>query len=171
MNFLYSKIRDVKTPIRSTVGSAGIDFFVPKIDDKFINDYLQKNDSFYVYIDEKTLEKGFFIGSRQKILIPSGIKISIPENTSLIAFNKSGISTEKGLIKLAEVIDSDYQGEIYFSIYNTDSVSHIILENTKLIQFLLIPIFSVDLEEVQEKNLYSTESKRGQNGFGSTGKL
>ena len=38
-----AKTRDVKTPTRANSTDAGIDFFVPKFDEKFIDDLEEKN--------------------------------------------------------------------------------------------------------------------------------
>ena len=89
-----TKIRDVKTPIRGTEGSAGIDFFVPE---DFPKDLctIQPNERFF---------------------IPSGIKANVPDGFALIAFNKSGVALKKGLLVGASVVDSDYQGEIHLHL-------------------------------------------------------
>ena len=57
-----TKIRDVKTPIRGTEGSAGIDFFVP-------NDYPNSL---------RRIEPG------DRFFIPSGIKANVPTGYALI---------------------------------------------------------------------------------------
>ena len=88
-----AKIRKVKTPERSGK-NAGFDFFVP--------------DTF----------KKTSLHPRMSIVIPSGIKIRIPENYCLIGFNKSSIGS-KGLIIGACVIDENYTGEIHINIINT----------------------------------------------------
>ena len=68
----YSKTRDVKDPVYGTRGSVGIDFFVP-------NDY-------------STVE----LSPGEDALIPSGIRMRLPKDTALIAFNKSGVALVSG---------------------------------------------------------------------------
>ena len=141
------KIRDVKTPNRGTSQSAGIDFFIP-------------ND-----------QKSITIKPGESALIPTGVKVNIPEGYALIAFNKSGVAVKKKLLVGACVIDADYQGEMNIDVKNV-GIEEVILEpGEKIIQFLCIPINYVDIEEVLTLDeLYSGEvTSRGTGGFGSTG--
>lgn len=157
------KVRNVKTPNRGTKVAAGIDFFVPE------------KDSFYIKNPSTGELKGPFeqytVFPQESILIPSGIKARVPEGFALVAFNKSGVSTKKNLIKGAEVVDEDYQGEIHIHIINSGSESQIIEAGDKLIQFSLIAQNYESIEEVEsESSLFEQmESDRGVGGFGSTG--
>ena len=140
---LVKKIRDVKTPSRGTGKSAGIDFYVP-------NDY------------EKTQ-----LSPGESALIPSGIKVQVPEGYALIAFNKSGVSTKQGLSVGACVVDEDYEGEVHLHMINVSRVFQHIEPGQKLVQFILIPVSYADVQEVQE--FPERHSERGSGGFGSTG--
>lgn len=142
----FSKIRTVKTPTRS-YESAGIDFYVP-------SDF---NGGFPL-----------FLAPQEHILIPSGIKMNIPEHHALIAFNKSGVATKKKLDVMACVCDSDYQGEIHISLINSGNESQQISPDDKIVQFVLIPIAQYNPKEVSLENLYEEESSRGESGFGSS---
>tara|TARA_Y100000389_G_scaffold201739_1_gene245202 strand:+ start:305 stop:775 length:471 start_codon:yes stop_codon:yes gene_type:complete len=144
-----SKIRKVKTPTRGTDGSAGIDFYVP---DTYPSDMPA-------------------INSGEAVFIPSGIKANVPEGFALIAFNKSGVALKKGLMIGACVVDSDYQGEIHLHLVNTSYEPVNILPGEKLVQFLLIPVDHGQINVVDEKDLFTIETKRGTGGFGSTGIL
>lgn len=137
------KCRDVKTPTRGTSGSAGIDFYTP-------------NDIASV-----------FIAPGKDVLIPTGIKANIPEDHALIAFNKSGVSTKLKLIKGAEVVDSDYLGEIHIHVFNLGQEGVTIEPGQKLIQFILMPVNHENVEVVDQLDI--TETERGSGGFGSTG--
>ena len=142
-----TKIRDVKTPIRGTEGSAGIDFFVP-----------------YDYPNSlRSVEPG------ERFFIPSGIKANVPTGYALIAMNKSGVSLKKGLMVGACVVDSDYQGEIHLHLINTSNKSVTIEPGEKLTQFLLIPVDHCNVTVVEEDALFTEETTRGSGGFGSTG--
>jgi len=156
-----SRIRDVKLPIRSTKKSAGIDFFIPKFTEKFKEDFIEKNPNIHI-IDY------IILNPNQRVLIPSGIKVKIPEGFMLSANNKSGVSTKKGLDVLANVVDEDYQGEIHISLVNTSLSNVIIEENEKIVQFILIPVLYDFVEEVPIEELYEIKSERGEGGFGST---
>ena len=142
-----TKIRNVKTPIRGTEGSAGIDFFVP-------NDYPS---------NLCTIDPG------ERFFIPSGIKANVPNGYALIAMNKSGVALKKGLMVGACVVDSDYQGEIHLHLVNTSDKSVTIEPGDKLTQFLLIPVDHSQVWVVPENELFEEETTRGAGGFGSTG--
>ena len=140
-----SKIRDVKTPNRGTPESAGLDFFVPE-------DF-----------ESTEVSPGGFV------FIPSGIKANVPEGHALIAFNKSGVALRKNLSIGACVVDEDYQGEIHLHLYNFGKETTTISPGEKLVQMVLVPIAYNNVEVVDEKALFDSQTSRGAGGFGSTG--
>ena len=144
----FSKVRNVKSPARGTEKSAGIDFFIPE-------DF---NDG-----------KELIIQPQQSVLIPSGIKVNVPTGYALIAFNKSGIATKKGLFTGACVVDEDYQGEMHLHLTNTSDKETPITAGDKIIQFILLPVLYSTPIELQIEDLYAEASERGEGGFGSTG--
>lgn len=141
-----SKIRNVKTPVRGTPLSAGIDFFVP--DDFPGIHYLIPGDA---------------------VNIPSGIKVKVPHGYALIFMNKSGVAVKKGLQVGACVVDEDYQGEVHLHVRNTSTEVQSIKPGEKLVQALLIPVEYADIEVVDVNELYEEKTQRGEGGFGSTG--
>lgn len=140
-----SKVRPVKTPTRGTEKSAGLDFYVP---DDFEKKVMWVGDS---------------------IIIPSGIKVELLKDSVLIGFNKSGVALKKGLQIGACVIDEDYQGEIHIHLTKIHGEPVSIEPGEKIIQFILMPVYYVEVEVVDIKDLYSEISNRGEGGFGSTG--
>lgn len=164
----FAKIRNVKSPQKGTPQSSGIDFFVPLFDTDFYNDFVKKNDQSLTRIVNNSIR----IEGHGRALIPSGIRVRIPANSALIAFNKSGISSKAGLDVLACVVDSDYQGEVHLSVLNTTNSPVFIEESSKLVQFILIPNYSADpdfqVKEVLEEELYDEKTIRGEGGFGHT---
>lgn len=165
----YGKTRSVLSLTRGTSRSAGVDFYVPIFTEDFIKDFLDKNPT-YPYNDRMLLheENKMIVRPSERVLIPSGIKVNVPTGYALIAFNKSGVSTKKGLDILAAVIDEDYQGEVHISLVNTSSVPAYILESEKIIQFILIPVLYAPIVQVSIEELYPQVSTRGEGGFGST---
>lgn len=106
----FTRIRDVKLPTRGTPQSAGIDFYIPKFDESFIRDLLEKNSHkpfrySDLTFDENNKVENFVILPNEDILIPSGIKANVIKNHALIAYNKSGVCTKKNLICGACVVD------------------------------------------------------------------
>lgn len=143
-----TKVREVKTPVRGTPGSAGIDFFVP---DDFPGTH--------------------FLIPGQAVNIPSGIHVRLPQGTALIAMNKSGMAVKKDLQVGASVIDEDYQGEVHLHVRNIGTDMQEINPGDKLVQMLLVPIIYNDVQIVDSlEDLYKGETtERGTGGFGSTG--
>ena len=139
-----SKVKAVKTPERGTDCSAGIDFFVP--------------DGIHAHIPPSA-----------SCCIPSGIKANVPEGYALIAFNKSGVAVKKQLYAGACVVDEDYQGEIHINLTNVGTNPVTMQSGEKIVQFVLLPVFYDDVEEVSVDSLYENETARGSGGFGSTG--
>ena len=140
----FCKIRDVKSPSRAHQYDAGIDFYVPSA---FSSDGIKPGYS---------------------LKIPSGIKAHIPIGMALVGFNKSGVSTKHGLQVGACVVDAGYEGEIHLHVMNVSHRTVFILADTKIMQFLLLPIGVPELLEVEEWRLFDKDSARGTGGFGST---
>lgn len=170
-NILFTKLRDVKTPERGTPESAGIDFFMPKMDTKMIKDLLEKNNKSSIIV----LNDSVIIPAGERILIPSGIRVWIEDKeTMLMAANKSGVATKLGLIFTAEIVDSDYTGEVHLGVYNTSHHPVTLYPGDKVMQFIQVPVYLSKMIEISPdqydviKNFYGTV--RGEGGFGSTDK-
>lgn len=168
--FYYTKTRKVKDPHRGTSYSAGIDFFIPEIDEKFIKDFTEKNynnSSHYSFVDDNTL----IVYPHGRILIPLGVYVKVPKNYCMIFFNKGGIASKKGFDVLACVVDEDYQGEVYLNFVNTGFSETTLQEGEKAIQGLLIHTIYFELKELPTlEDLYPEKTERGDGAFGSTNK-
>ena len=165
----FLKTRDVKSPVRGTGEAAGIDFFVPNFTADFLVDLIKKNPGIECSILDDNLH--MCIKPQHRILIPSGIHTYLTPGTALVAANKSGIATKKGLVFAAQVVDSDYAGEVHISVINTSNTQVSIFTGDKLIQFIHTPVLLTPLDEVdaEEFERLHSESLRGEGGFGSTG--
>lgn len=166
----FAKVRNVKSPERGTAKSAGVDLFVPSMDDKFVNDLSEMNKG-EINKESVLVYKSIILKPQQKVLIPSGIKVNFDSDTpmALIAHNKSGVGSKKGISFLAHVVDQDFQGEVLISVINNSSKPQYINEEDKIIQFVLSPIFYPEVKEVEESELYKNVSERGEGALGSTG--
>lgn len=100
--------------------------------------------------------------------IPVGISVEIPEGYFGGIFARSGLSTKEGLrpANCVGVIDADYRGPVMVALHNDSDVVRTITPGEKIAQMVIMPFLSVEFEEVEEL----TETKRGEGGFGSTGK-
>lgn len=143
---VFTKTRDVRSPARGTPDSAGLDFFVPNDHPKF------------------TLKPG------ESVNIPSGIKLVLGTSTAGIFFNKSGVGV-KGVLVGAQVVDSDYRGEVHLNVHNTSLKEVSFDPGQKLVQMLVIPVSLLGLFEVSNEQYDQYDNTvRGSGGFGSTGK-
>lgn len=165
----FLKTRDVKSPVRGTGEAAGIDFFVPNFTPDFLVDLIKKNPGIECSILEGNLH--MCIKPQHRILIPSGIHTYLTPGTALVAANKSGIATKKGLVFAAQVVDSDYSGEVHIGVINTSDTPVVVSCGDKLIQFIHTPVLLSPIEEVDNDTFDKLHdaSERGAGGFGSTG--
>lgn len=165
----FLKTRDVKSPVRGTGEAAGIDFFVPNFTPDFLVDLIKKNPGIECSILDGNLH--MCIKPQHRVLIPSGIHTYLTPGTALVAANKSGIATKKGLVFAAQVVDSDYSGEVHIGVINTSDTPVVVSCGDKLIQFIHTPVLLSPIEEVDNYTFDKLHdaSERGAGGFGSTG--
>jgi dUTP pyrophosphatase len=105
-----------------------------------------------------------------RALIPTGIKLSIPEEFEIQVRPKSGLAINQGLTVLNTpgTVDSGYNGEIKVIMFNTNNISVTISKGMKIAQAVLCPVINgkyVNLIQVDKVG----DGDRGNNGFGSTG--
>ena len=175
MNIEFVRVREVEVPRRASGEEAGIDFYIPKINHKLIED-INKNNILHgrhytvlAHSFDDIIKIELFKGGR--ILIPSGIKVFLPHGTCLQVNNKSGRSTKDGLIFTAQVIDSTYYGEVHLGVANIGNNSVFLESNQKLLQMLHLPILLTEPLEIGEDEyedlIKSRPSSRMDLGFGS----
>ena len=167
----FLKARDVKSPVRGTSEAAGIDFYVPNYTEQFENDFKEKNPGIKYEINIDRTGMKIWIAPGERILVPSGIQTWMEPGTALIAANKSGVASKKGLVFGAQVIDSDYAGELHINVINTGNYMVYVETGDKLIQFIHTPVLLSPIEEVDKAayDFLHDKSQRGVGGFGSTG--
>lgn len=192
----FLKIRDVASPEREN-GNAGIDFFVPKFDEDFIETCKKEAEKipgaavrFAMIIDDNGNSKRVIeVNPHSRVNIPSGIKSYLKLGMPLSSYNlemdlyvenKSGIATKKGIDVGACEVDPNYQGEIHISVTNTTNETIYINEGDKIVQ--LVPrVYCTDephvfySKAVNENGISEEEfwkdfewTNRGTGGFGST---
>jgi dUTP pyrophosphatase len=106
------------------------------------------------------------IKSHERKTVRTGIKMSIPPGYVGLIWDKSGLASKKGIKTMAGVIDAGYRGEVGIVLHNLGNEDFVVEKNMKIAQMLIQPIHSPELEEVKELD----ETKRGDGGFGSSGK-
>ena len=115
------------------------------------------------------INKKMKLYSKETILIPTGLSIFIEDKDyAATLLPRSGLGHKKGIVlgNLVGLIDSDYQGELMISCWNRSKENYIIEPLDRIAQMIFIKVEHPKLEIVDE---FRT-SKRGEKGFGSSGK-
>lgn len=154
---------DVKMPTYGTRFSAGIDCYLPSYTDDQVQNVLE--DCYIVRLQNG--KRRIVIHPGQIVKIPLGLKCAFDDKYVLMAKNRSGLSL-KGLTKLAQVVDSDYRGQLFVSFYNCGREKIELDAGDRVIQFVLVPYIHAEIHEGIPDGLKDTE--RGAGGFGSTGR-
>ncbi|MCC2625316.1 MAG: dUTP diphosphatase [Burkholderiales bacterium] len=143
VKILDNKMRDY-LPEYATTGSAGLDL--------------------RACIDEVS-----HINPGQTILIPTGMAIHI-DNPNLCAMilPRSGLGHKHGIVlgNLVGLIDSDYQGQLFISVWNRGDKTFELNPMERIAQLVVVPVVQAQFNLVDE----FTVTSRGEQGFGSTGK-
>lgn len=170
-----TRIRNVKLPTRATTGSVGCDIYMPadltKVDMKKTFDVTRCQPRIDFDFNTGYL-KNLMIAPGDDVLIPTGLKINVPEGYVLKIENKSGVSAVKDLVVGGGIVDCDYQGEIMVNLHNVSNKKIAVFNpNDKIAQFVIYPCEFPEVEEIEtEKELFRDKnSERGEGGFGSTG--
>ena len=101
-------------------------------------------------------------------VIPTGLKIEVPEGYMLEIKNKSGIASKRGLLVGACVVDRGYTGEIFVNLHNVTHRNQTLHEGDKIAQAVFVKVESSVLL-VESDNIYDKETSRGDGALGSTG--
>jgi dUTP pyrophosphatase len=102
------------------------------------------------------------------VLVPSGLAIHIGDaGLAAVLLPRSGLGHKHGLVlgNLTGLIDSDYQGQVFVSIWNRASKSYDIQPGERIAQMVFVPVEQVRFEIVDEFD----DSHRGEGGFGHSG--
>ena len=101
-------------------------------------------------------------------LIRTGIAMEIPEGYGGFLYARSGLATKRGLAPANKVgvIDADYRGEIMVAMYNQSGTVQNVEAGERVAQLVIAPFLHAEFEESESL----CDTKRGEGGFGSTGK-
>lgn len=128
-------------PQRSSVLAGGYDIFMPSA--------------------------GRLLHNNKVEFVKLGFAAAVPEGYVALILPRSGAGAKHGveLRNTVGVIDSDYRGEWMVAVSQKDRTGLEWATGERLYQFILVPVGSPELEQVEEL----AETKRGEGGFGSTG--
>ena len=143
LKILDSRMKD-QLPQYATPGSAGLDL-------------------------RACIDETITIAPGEAHLIPTGIAIHIAnQNYAAMILPRSGLGHKHGIVlgNLVGLIDSDYQGQLFVSCWNRGQKSFQLEPMERIAQLVAVPVVKVNFNVVEE----FSQSRRGEGGFGSTGK-
>lgn len=114
-----------------------------------------------------TLSEPILIKPLQRVLVPTGLFIELPDGYEAQVRPRSGLAIKKGLSVLNSpgTIDSDYRGEIKVILINLSNETVIVNTGERIAQIVISKYERAELTEVDELS----DSERGAGGFGHTG--
>lgn len=105
----------------------------------------------------------------QTELVPTGIAIHIGDpGLAAVILPRSGLGHKHGIVlgNLVGLIDSDYQGQLFVSVWNRGLTPFTIAIGERMAQLVFVPVVQAHFEVVDA--FQATD--RGVGGFGSTGR-
>ena len=113
------------------------------------------------------IENNIIIDPGEKALVTTGFSIAIPRGYEVQIRPRSGLAAKKNITVLNTpgTIDADYRGEIKVILINFGKEKFVIKNGERIAQMVVCPVVQANLEEVEELPV----TKRGSDGFGSTG--
>ena len=115
------------------------------------------------------LDEAIVLQAGETKLIPTGLSIYLDNpNLAAMLLPRSGLGHKHGIVlgNLVGLIDSDYQGELMFSVWNRGQTAFTIEPMERIAQMVIVPVVQAIFEQVDE----FVASERGEGGFGSTGR-
>lgn len=132
-----------KLPLYATEGAAGLDLY-------------------------NVLDEPLTLKPLDRAKVPTGLIMALPPGYEGQVRPRSGLADKFGitLTNCVGTIDSDYRGEICCLVINLGKEPYTIKPNDRIAQLVIAPVVHVETEFIEK----IPETKRGQGGFGSTGK-
>lgn len=166
-------ITTTQLPNYETPASAGMDVRAnfDNIIEKFLfNTTIKESENVYINVKGETrhIIESITINPGGRALIPTGLRVAIPEGYEIQVRPRSGLALKNGitLLNTPGTIDADYRGDIGVIVINHGTEPFTIIAGDRIGQIVLNKVERIEWKEVD--NLPDTI--RGEGGFGSTGK-
>lgn len=146
-----------------------------KVDIKLLDPRLKDNPPAYATpgsagIDLRAcIDSNLVIQPGQCELVPSGMAIHLSDpGTAAMILPRSGLGHKHGIVlgNLVGLIDSDYQGQVFVSLWNRGHHPFTLMPLERMAQLVIVPVLQAQFNIVDEFPM----SDRGSGGFGSTGR-
>jgi len=115
------------------------------------------------------LDESLRVTPGETVLVPSGFAIHIGDpELAAVLLPRSGLGHKHGLVlgNLTGLIDSDYQGQVFVSIWNRGSKEYSIEPGERIAQMVFVPVALVEFDIVDDFD----STSRGDGGFGHSGR-
>lgn len=134
--------QDLPLPKYETLGSAGLDL-------------------------PAAITEDIVLGSLERTVVPTGLKIAIPDGYEGQVRPRSGLAFRYGIgvTNSPGTIDSDYRGELKVLLINFGKETVTISRGMRIAQLVIAPVQQADIVVVDDLD----DTERGVSGFGSTG--
>lgn len=111
---------------------------------------------------------GVEIAPMERRLIPTGLRVEIPQGYEIQIRPRSGLALKHGvtLPNTPGTVDSDYRGPLGVIVINLGTEPYVIHHGDRIAQAVVAPVVRAVFTEVGSLG----ESGRGAGGFGSTGR-
>lgn len=150
-------------PVFGTLDSACFDISACLTEGTRVLGYTEFNEGLYASVNDGKIT----IWSGERLLVPTGLILGIPNGYSVRIHPRSGLSYKKGIIlaNCEGVIDSDYTEQLFLMITNTSKNPFDIKHGDRIAQGEMQQVINY---AISETNIAPTPTTRT-GGFGSTG--
>jgi dUTP pyrophosphatase len=133
-------------------------------DQELLPDYAKSGDA---GADLRASEDGT-IAPGARLLVPTGIKIALPDGFVALVHPRSGLAIKNGITVLNTpgTIDSGYRGEVKVALFNSSQEDFEFSRGDRIAQLVIQRYERADFMLVQTL----PETERGEGGFGSSGR-
>jgi len=114
------------------------------------------------------LSESIFLKPLERILVPTGLFIELPDGYEAQVRPRSGLAIKQGItcLNTPGTIDADYRGEIKVILINLSDEVQTINNGDRIAQMVIQKVEKIQWNLVNELN----ETARSEGGFGHTGK-
>lgn len=113
-----------------------------------------------LYVSDQTV-----LAPRIPTNVPSGIAVELPGRLWGMLVPRSS-TLRRGIHVQTGIIDNGYRGELFVAAENLTGENIVLEPGERIAQFILMPLIALPVVQVNELS----QTERGANGFGSTGR-
>ena len=119
-------------------------------------------------LPEDQRETGFTLQPMQRAVVPTGLRMAIPEGYEVQIRPRSGLALKHGITlhNTPGTIDWDYRGPLGVLLVNLGDQPYVITHGERIAQMVVAPVVQAEFRVVTALD----DTARGAGGFGSTGK-